>query len=55
MSAGDAGLDRRLEGRQVDLVEGALGDLDLGVVAAGHHGAVGGQVLGGGGDGVGRR
>ena len=50
---GAAGIDRRLEGRQVGFVEGALGDFHLGVVAAGQHGAVGGQVLGGGGDGVG--
>ena len=52
---GTAGIDRRLEGRQVGLVEGALGDFHLRVVAAGQHGAVGSQVLGGGGDEVGGR
>ena len=45
-----AGLHRRLEGRQIDLVQRAVGELDRGVVAPGDRGAVGGEVLGRGGE-----
>ncbi len=47
---GAAGLDGRLEGRQVDLAQGALGDIGGVVVASALAGAVADEVLGAGGD-----
>ena len=47
---GGAGFDGGAEGREVDLGERAVGDVDGGIVAAGGAGAVGGEVLGRGGE-----
>src|SRR5262249_61304775 len=49
----DAGLGGRVEGWQVDLPQGALGEVHRVVVAAAFGGAVGGQVLDAGEDRVG--
>ena len=47
---GGAGFDGGAEGGKVDLGKGAIRDLDGGVVAARHAGAVGGEMLRGGGE-----
>ena len=50
---GDAGLDRGTERRQIDFVQLPLGHVDRGVIAARRHRAIGADVFGRRGDGLG--